>query len=154
MATIIEEVTVSTPPDVAWAALRDFGAVHERLVPGFVTECRMEDGADTGSDAAVPVRVVTFFSGAVAREALVGIDDDARRLAYSVVEGPLGSTHHNASAQVIPTGDGGSRFVWTTDVLPDDLGPVTRGLMQRGIAVIATTLEAAAVAVAAARQPA
>jgi hypothetical protein len=140
MATIIEEVTVSTPPDVAWAALRDFGAVHERLVPGFVTDCRLEAGDGSG----VPVRVITFFSGAVAREALVGIDDEARRLAYSVVEGPLGSTHHNASAQVIPTGDGGSRFVWTTDVLPDDVGPVTRELMQRGIGVIATTLEAAA----------
>jgi hypothetical protein len=138
MATIIEEVTVSTPPDVAWAALRDFGALHERLAPGFVTDCHLEPG-----DEGAPTRVVTFFSGAVAREVLVGIDDEARRLAYTIVEGPLPSTHHNACAQLFPAEDGGSRFVWTTDVLPDDLAPVTRGLMQRGIGVIGTTLEAA-----------
>jgi hypothetical protein len=139
MATIIEEVTVSVPPEVAWGALRDFGAVHERLVPGFVTDCHLEARDDRGA----PVRVVTFFSGAVAREVLVGIDDDARRLAYAIVEGPLPTTHHNACAQVFPAEDGGSRFVWTTDVLPDDLAPVTRGLMQRGISVIGATLEAA-----------
>lgn len=140
MATIIEEVTVSVPPDVVWEALRDFGAVHERLARGFVTDCRLEPR----DDRAAPVRVVTFFSGAVAREVLVGIDDEARRLAYTIVEGPLPSTHHNACAQVFPGEDGGSRFVWTTDVLPNDLAPVTRGLMQRGIGVIGTTLEATA----------
>jgi hypothetical protein len=38
-----------------WDAVRDFGALHHRLVPGFVVEARLE-----GDD-----RVVTFFNGAV-----------------------------------------------------------------------------------------
>jgi hypothetical protein len=137
MATIIESVIVDADPADAWDALRDFGAVHERLVPGFVVECRMD-----GDDA----RIVKFFTGASAREVLVGIDDDARRLAYTVVEGPLKTTHHNASAQVLATDDGRTRFVWITDVLPDDGGPVVAALMARGIGVIKSTLEAAATA--------
>jgi hypothetical protein len=132
MPSIIKEILIDADADDAWAALRDFGAVHERLVPGFVVACDL-DGPDT--------RVVTFFNGAVAREVLVGIDDDARRLAYTVVEGPLDSTHHNASAQVVPEDGDRIRFVWTTDVLPDAVAAMVSELMDRGIAVIKQTLE-------------
>ena len=131
MASIHREITIDAPADEVWAALRDFGAVHERLAPGFVVDARLEGES----------RVVTFFNGAVAREMLVGMDDVSRRLAYSAVEGPLRSTHHNASAQVQPDGDGSSRFVWVTDVLPHDLGPTIAGLMDQGLQIIKKTLE-------------
>ena len=133
MASIIRETLVDAAPADVWAALRDFGAVQHRLVPGFVVGTEL-DGPDT--------RVLTFFNGAVAREVLVGVDDDARRLAYTVVAGPIDTTHHNASAQVVDAGDGGSRFVWITDVLPDAVAPMVNDLMDRGIAVIKQTLEA------------
>jgi hypothetical protein len=55
-----------------WEAVRDVGAVHTRLAPGFVVDTRLE--ADT--------RVVTFANGLVARELIVDIDDDARRLVF------------------------------------------------------------------------
>jgi carbon monoxide dehydrogenase subunit G len=132
MASIRKETSIDAPPEDVWAALRDFGAVHERLVPGFVTATRLEEG---------DVRVVTFFNGVVAREMLVGVDDRARRLAYSVVEGPLGCTHHNASAEVLTEDNGRSRFVWTADVLPDDVAAPMSELMERGIGVIKRTLE-------------
>jgi hypothetical protein len=134
MASIRKEVLIDARPDDVWDALRDFGAVHERLVPGFVVDAQLE--GDT--------RVVTFFNGAVAREVLVGVDEQARRLAYSVVDGPFNSTHHSASAEVRADGDR-SRFVWITDVLPDELAGPTSALMERGIEVIRQTLEAAAV---------
>jgi hypothetical protein len=134
MASVRKEIEIEAPADDAWAALRDFGAVHERLVPGFVLEGQLE-----GRD-----RVLTFFNGAVARERLVAVDDQSRRLVYTVVDGPLGSTHHNASAQVFSGPDGRTRFVWITDVLPDELAPATSELMDRGIAVIKQTLESAA----------
>src|SRR5207253_806305 len=115
MATIINDVSIEVPPADAWAALRDFAAVHERLAPGFVVSADM-----TGEDT----RTVTFFTGATAREVLVGIDDDRRRLAYTVVESALGASHHNASAQVFSADGGATRFVWITDVLPHELaGP-------------------------------
>lgn len=132
MASISKEIHIEASPDDVWAALRDFGAVHHRLVPGFVVATELE---------ADDVRVVTFFNGAVAREVLVGLDDSARRLAYSVVDGPLGSTHHNASAQVFPSGDAASRLVWVTDVLPDSVAARTSELMEHGIGVMKKTLE-------------
>jgi Polyketide cyclase / dehydrase and lipid transport len=134
MASIIRETVINADPADVWSALADFGAVHQRLVPGFVVESVLE-GPGT--------RVVTFFNGAVAREILLGVDEDARRLAYSVVDG-LPATHHNASAQVVALGEGRSKFVWITDVLPDDLAGGIGEVMDRGIGVIKQTLEVAA----------
>ena len=134
MPSIRKVLSIDAPPDQVWAALRDWGAVHERLVPGFVTETRL-DGTD---------RIVTFFTGAVVRELLVDLDDDARRLVWSVVEGPY--SHDNASAQVLDGPGGGSRFVWINDFLPDDQELVTTidQLMERGIETVKQTMEAAA----------
>ena len=132
MASIIREITVNARPADVWDALRDFGAVHERLAPGFVIDSKL-DGDDT--------RMITFFNGATARELRVAVDDDSRRLAYTVVEGPLQTTHHNASAQVFIDDDDRSRFVWITDVLPDDAAVVVAEMMDRGIGVIKETLE-------------
>jgi carbon monoxide dehydrogenase subunit G len=131
MASIRKEISIDAAPADVWAALRDFGALHRRLVPGFVTDTRL-DGED--------VRVVTFFNGVVVREVLVGQDDEARRLAYSVLDGPLGSTHYNGSAQVFAAG-GGTRFVWIVDVLPDDVAGPVCALMDQGIGVMKRTLE-------------
>ena len=131
MATVTKEIMVDACSDDVWDALRDFGALHERLVPGFVVDAREEGSA----------RVITFFDGAVAREVLVGVDERARRLAYSVVESALGCTHHNASAQVLDDGAGGCRFVWIADVLPDSVAEPMGALMDRGIAVIKQTME-------------
>lgn len=113
----------------AWDALRDFGAVHERVASGFVVNASV-DGPD---------RVVTFASGAQARERLVTLDDDRRRLVYTVVDGPLGATHHQASVEVRDA-SAGCTIVWTTDLLPDGLAPVVDGLMEQGAAAIARTL--------------
>jgi Polyketide cyclase / dehydrase and lipid transport len=131
MASIRKEISIDVRPEDAWAVLRDFPAVHERLVPGFVTDARMD-----GDDA----RIVTFFNGVVVRETLVGIDDAVRRLAYAIMDGPLELAHYNGSAQVFPDREG-CRFVWIVDVLPDEQAEVINDLMGRGIAVIKTTLE-------------
>jgi len=130
VATIIKEALVEAPAEAVWAALRDFGAVHQRVAPGFVLDAQLDGD----------VRTVTFANGAVAREQLVGADDAARRLAYSVVESGLGLTHHNASASVAPEGDGCSRFVWVTDVLPDEAAPTIAGMMDQGLEVMRRAL--------------
>src|SRR5439155_23826740 len=98
MASIHNETLIEARPETVWAAVRDVGAVHERLAPGFVVDTRLEDGA----------RVVTFANGLVARELIVDVDDAARRLAWAVVDSPR-LTHHNASMQVFADGEGRSR---------------------------------------------
>ena len=78
MASIHREVQIAARPEAVWDALRDVGAIHRRLAPGFVTDVRLEEGA----------RIVTFGNGAVARELIVDVDDQRRRLAWSVVGAP------------------------------------------------------------------
>lgn len=128
MASIRREVSIDARPETAWDALRDVGALHTRLVPGFVTDTRLEEGA----------RVVTFGNGMVVRELIVDVDDEARRVAWSAVGGSM--THHNASAQVFPDG-AGCRFVWIADLLPNEVAPAIAALIEQGIAVIKETLE-------------
>jgi hypothetical protein len=130
MASIHLERTIDASPDDCWAALRDWGALHKRLVPGFVVDARL-DGED---------RVVTFFNGAVARERLIDLSDGDRRLVWSVVDGPY--THHSGAAQVFANEEGTTRFVWIADLLPNETAQVTQELMERGIDTVKQTLEA------------
>ena len=129
MASIRVEREIASSPEEAWDALRDWGAIHERLVPGFVVDTKL-DGAD---------RIVTFFNGAVMREVLIDLDEEGRRLVWSIVDGPY--THHNGADQVLDGEDGGSLFVWTADLLPDETAAPTAEMMERGIEVVKTTLE-------------
>jgi hypothetical protein len=131
MASVRREILIKARPDDVWAAVADFANPHVRLVPGFVVDSRL-DGDE---------RVVTFFNGAVAREALVDSDDAQRRLAYSVTESQLGFAHHNASAQVFAENGDATRFVWIADVLPHGAAEPVGQLMDRGIEVIKHTLE-------------
>jgi hypothetical protein len=126
------ETEIDAPPDVVWDALRDWRALHTRLAPGFAVDLRVEDED----------RVVTFASGTVLRERIVAVDEDRRRLAWSIADGPY--SHHHGVAQVIARDGGRTLFVWTADVLPHETGPPTREAMQRGSAVMKQTLEAAA----------
>jgi uncharacterized protein YndB with AHSA1/START domain len=130
MASIRKEISIGAPAERVWAAFKDVGAVHTRLAPGFVTDCRM-DGRD---------RIVTFANGFVAREVIVDLDDKARRLAYSARSERL--AHHNASFQVLDEGPGHCRVVWIADVLPDEAAQVVGSMMEEGAAVMKRTLEA------------
>jgi len=121
MATIYKEFIVEADVAAVWDALRDFGAVHTRLAPGFLTGCKLD-----GQGA----RIVSFANGLVARELLVGIDEANRRLAYTVTGGK--ASHHHASAQVFAHGEGRSRFVWITDVLPDEFAAYIGSMMDHG----------------------
>jgi hypothetical protein len=129
MASIHREIRVSTDAAAIWDAVRDVGAIHERLAPGFVVDTRLEGHA----------RIVTFGSGLVAKELIVDVDDEVRRLAWAVVESPRLS-HHNASLQVFEDG-AASRVVWIADLLPNEIAPVIAGMIDQGLAVMKKTME-------------
>ena len=128
MASIHREISIDVSPEAAWDALRDLGALHTRLVPGFVVDTKLEPGA----------RIVTFGNGIVAREIIVDVSEPARRVAWSSVGGVM--THHNASAQVFPEGTG-TRFVWIADLLPDAVAPQIAGMIDMAMPIIKKTLE-------------
>ena len=121
MASIHKEIIIDASPDHVWDALRDFGALHTLLAPGFVTDTKLDGDA----------RIVTFANGMVAREILVDSDDARRRLAYAIVSERI--RQHSASAQVFAESDGRARFVWIADVLPNEIGPYMDAQMDQGL---------------------
>jgi hypothetical protein len=131
VATVRKESIIDVPVEQAWDALADWGALHERVAVGFVTDLQIDAGD----------RVITMFNGAVVRERLVTLDERERRLVWSIVGDPY--EHHNASAQVRAENAARTRFVWTADFLPDELATTMDALMERGTAAVRSTLERA-----------
>ena len=119
MASIHKDISIDARPDDVWAAVRDFGNLHKRLVPGFVVDARLEGEA----------RIVTFANGTVARELKVDCDDARRRLVYAVVSERI--KQHSASVQVTADGDARSRLIWIVDVLPNEIAPYIAGQMDQ-----------------------
>jgi hypothetical protein len=128
MASIHKDFIVDASPEQVWDALRDFGALHTRLVPGFVLDTKLDGDA----------RIVTFANGTVARELLVDCDDARRRLVYAVVSERL--KQHSASIQVFADGDSVSRVTWIADVLPNDIAPYISSQMDLGVSAMQNEL--------------
>ena len=124
MASIHKDIVIDARPEDVWDALRNFGALHTRLVPGFVTDTKLDGDA----------RIVTFANGSVARERLVTCDHDRQRLVYAIVSERI--SQHSASAQVFAEGPARCRFVWTADVLPDEIAPYMSSQMDLGLAAM------------------
>jgi uncharacterized protein YndB with AHSA1/START domain len=129
MASIRLEMVLRADPGKVWEAVRDVGAIHTRLAPDFVTNVTLDGGA----------RIVTFGNGMTAKELIVDVDDAARRLVWSVVEGR--PVHHNGSIQIYPERDG-CRLVWIADILPHDLKGPIGAMMQQGMNAMKKKLEA------------
>jgi hypothetical protein len=128
MASIHKNIPLDAHPNDVWDAVRDFGAVHQRLAPGFVVDARLDGDA----------RIVTFANGTVAREVLVDCDDAKRRLVYAIVSERV--KHYNASVQVLADGETRSRLIWIVDVLPDEIAPYIGAQMDHGVLAVQKAL--------------
>ncbi len=127
MASIHKDIPLDAHPDEVWSAVSDFGALHTRLVPGFVTDTRLDGDA----------RIVTFANGSVAREQLVDCDEARRRLVYAISNERV--SHYSASVQVFSDGETRSRMVWIVDVLPNEIAPYIDGQMDLGALALQKT---------------
>ena len=130
MGSIRKEIVTSAAPHLAWDAIRDVGALHTRLVPGFVVDTRLEPDARA--------RVVTFANGMVIKEPIVNVDDEGRRLVWGAEGGPL--THYNGSVQVFADSTG-SRVVWIADFLPHEAAGTVGPMIEAGLAAMKKALD-------------
>src|SRR3977135_2268930 len=119
MASIHKDIPIDAQPADVWAAVRDFGAGHQRLGPGFVLDARLDGDP----------RIVTFANGTVARELLVDCDEPRRRLVYAVVSERV--KHYSASVQVTADGDTRTRLILIVDVLPHEIAAYIDGQMEQ-----------------------
>jgi hypothetical protein len=129
MGTIRSELKTAASASEVWAAIRDIGALHTRLVPGFVVDTKLEPG----------IRVVTFANGVTLREPIVSLDDEARRLAWTHEGGR--ARHYNGVLQVSELPDGATSVVWTADFLPDDVQGYLSRAIEAGMAAMQRALD-------------
>jgi len=129
MASIHKDIPINAAADTVWDAVRDFGAVHQRLNPGFVTDCRIEGNT----------RICTFHNGNVIAEDFVDCDDARRRLVYAIL-GREGVRHYNGSVQVVSDGEAKSRIIWIIDVLPNEVAPYISSQMDLAVPAMQKTL--------------
>lgn len=130
MASVRKEITTKARPDAVWDAIRDVGALHTRLVPGFVVDTQLVPGA----------RVVTFANGLVATEPIVDLNEADRRLVWSAQGGKL--AHYNASVQVFTAAEGHARVVWIADFLPHEAKEMVEPMMAQGMAAMQRAMDA------------
>jgi hypothetical protein len=128
MASLYKEIRIEASSDAIWDAVRDIGALHTRLVPGFVVDTKLEPGA----------RIVTFGNGMTIREPIITIDEARKRLVWGAQGGA--TTHYNASLEVIPDGTA-TRVRWNSDFLPDELAPRISGMQDEGLAAMKRNFE-------------
>jgi hypothetical protein len=115
--------TLDTSPDALWRCVRAFGDL--RWIPGGVK-------AETRGEGVGQERIVDRPHGAV-RERLTSLDDGARTLTYTVLEGmPLPVSDYEATMTVSDDG-GRGRLSWSGRFEPDGASEeeVARGLQKR-----------------------
>jgi hypothetical protein len=108
MASIYREFDVDAPVEKVWAAIADVGAPDKII--NFLSDVTLNENR----------RSLQLGDMGRLEELIVSIDPDHRRVAYSVRESPFNLAHHNASVQALSNDKGGTRFVWITDVKPDE----------------------------------
>ncbi|HXA46684.1 MAG TPA: SRPBCC family protein [Burkholderiaceae bacterium] len=128
MASIHRDILIDAPPEQVWDAARDIGALHTRLVPGFVVDTQVEEGA----------RIVTFGNGMVIRELIIDVSDDRRRIAWAAVGTAM--THYSASFQVFSE-NGHTRGTWIADLLPNEVAPNVSEMMEQGLLAMKRSME-------------
>jgi hypothetical protein len=129
MASITKNIETFAPVHAVWSAIRDYGALHTRLVPGFVVDTVLDGDA----------RIVTFANGMVIREPIIAIDEEHHRLVWSA-DGPE-FEHYNGAAQAVAQSDHTTVVVWTADFKPDALANVVDEMMTVGAAAMKIALD-------------
>lgn len=128
MTSIRSEALISAPAAKAWALLREVAKAHELFSP-VLTASSMEGD----------LRTVTFANGMVVQERIIAVDDDQRRICYAV-QGDM-FEHHSAAMEILPVDDRHCRFVWISDVLPDDRAEMIRPLIENGTRALVANIE-------------
>ena len=128
MTAVHEEGELGASVDEVWKLVGDFAGLIEAMgVPVEVT------GEGVGSTRSIAM------GGAPTVERLEELDNDAKRLVYSMVEGPLPVSNYLATMQLSAVGDERTKLDWSSTFdatgMPEaDAIEVIRGIYKGGIA--------------------
>ena len=128
MATIWWEEPVAAPAERAWSALRRIDLTHILFSPVLVD-----------SELEGDIRTVTFANGLVVRERVITIDEQRRRIVYSVLGDMF--EHHSASMTILPVDEANCRFIWISDFSPDERIEMVQPLVEQGSRALTRNIE-------------
>jgi carbon monoxide dehydrogenase subunit G len=124
----LAEASIDRAPNDVWNVVRDFGGLANYM-PG-VDSCTVDGDVRTVGTMGIEVK-----------EQLRELDDDTRRISYSVIESPMGNmTSHLATIGVDAEG-GGTHFTWAVEVEPDELLPLFQGIYEQSVVALKEKLE-------------
>jgi hypothetical protein len=131
MASIRTEIEIDVDADRAWGVIGNWVDGPVGMGRGYVVS----------SQADADFRVVTFAKGTIARERLVARDEGTRRVVYSLIGDTVRPEHDNTAMQIVSLGARRCRFIWSRDVLPDELAGPLHAVMEEAAPIIKRTLE-------------
>src|SRR5438477_10615983 len=114
MASAKAEASIARNPDDIWKVIREFGDLG--YMPG-IDSCTVDGDVRTVGTMGIEVK-----------EQLRDLDDDARRISYSVIESPMTNMTSHLATISVDAEAGGTHFTWEVEVEPDDLLPLFSGI--------------------------
>ena len=128
MASGKAEASIARNPDDVWKVLREFGGLVDYM-PG-IESCTVDGD----------IRTVGMM-GISVKEQLRDLDDDTRRISYSIVESPMTNlVSHLVTIAVDAEGEG-THLTWTVEVEPDDLLALLLGTYEGAVAALKEKFE-------------
>ncbi len=106
MPQAYRSAVITAPVDQVWAAVRSFGSLSD-WHPVIAT-C----GLDSGGEGQVgAVRRLTTGDGGVIVERLLTLDDEFRRLTYTILESPFPASAYVSTLHLAPVTESDATFV-------------------------------------------
>ena len=128
MAQAKSEASINRAPDDIWKVVRNFGGLTDYM-PGVET-CTVDGDVRTVGTMGIQVK-----------EQLRDLDDDTRRISYSIIESPMTNmVSHLATISVDAEGSG-SHLTWAVEVEPDDLLPIFQGIYEQSVIALKEKFE-------------
>jgi hypothetical protein len=127
VTTIKREIHIDRPPEAVWAIVGNLGSMD--WIPGVI-----------GSTIDGTIRTCEVGEGAILKEEILSMDEAARHYEYTIVESRMPVSFYRASMKVMDDGTG-SRFIWTAEIEPGDLGPTIEAALEGGTQALKARLE-------------
>jgi carbon monoxide dehydrogenase subunit G len=122
------EASIDRTPNEVWNIVRDFGGVANYM-PG-IESCTLDGDVRTIHTMGIEVK-----------EQLRELDDDTRRISYSVIASPMTNMISHLATIGVDAEGGGTHFTWAVEVEPDELLPLFQGTYEQSVVALKEKLE-------------
>ena len=128
MASATAEASIDRLPNDVWNIVRDFGGLANYM-PG-IDSCTVDGDVRTVGTMGIEVK-----------EQLRELDDETRRVSYSVIESPMTNMVSHLATIGVDADGAGTHLTWTVDVEPDELLPIFQGVYEQSVIALKEKLE-------------